>query len=47
MKTEHPDTPRAGEQDPEGLRAFVRSRQIRPSDAALDRMAKRLSLIHI
>lgn len=43
MKTERPDTPRAGEQTPEGLRAFVRSRQIGPSDAALDRMAKRLA----
>ncbi len=43
MKTEHPDTPRAGEQAPEGLRAFVRSRQVGPSDVALDRMAKRLA----
>jgi hypothetical protein len=43
MKTERPDTPHAGEQSPEGLRAFVRSRQIVPSDAALDRMAKRLA----
>ncbi len=43
MKTEQPDTPRAGEQDPAALRAFVRSRQAGPSDAALDRMAKRLA----
>jgi hypothetical protein len=43
MKTEHPDTPPAGEQTPEGLRAFVRSRQVGPSDAALDRVAKRLA----
>ncbi|MBN9167887.1 MAG: hypothetical protein BGO98_32205 [Myxococcales bacterium 68-20] len=43
MKTEYPDAPRAGEQDPEGLRAFVRSRQVGPSDAALDRVAKRLA----
>ena len=43
MKTEQPDTPRAGEQDPEALRAFVRSRQVGPSVAALDRMARRLA----
>jgi len=47
MKTEYSDTPRASEPLPAGLRAFVRSRQIGPDDAAMDRMAKRLATVGV
>jgi len=43
MKTDHRDVVGAGEEKPDGLRAFVRSRQHGPSEAALGRMANRLT----
>ncbi len=43
MKTEHPDVGGADEETPEGYRAYVQSGQAGPSEAAFERMAKRLT----